>query len=184
LFLLEDNETYLHVGIDIFTFKTQEPIEKYFSPIGNSAVPYPFARSENYVYFMLENVGIPKKSLPSGKGFTKDPYQALYECLDRARKKYPLLNKKVLSKHYQMYDDPGFVKELILDKPNTTEPNLGQAIPNVANEAKPTRGKTAKASCPKPRRPNNSGECPEGHVLKQNRHGHDCCYVVRGKRAK
>lgn len=45
---------YVFIGDDIKEFTAPEPIDTYYSNIGNSAVPYPVATSPNYVHFMLD----------------------------------------------------------------------------------------------------------------------------------
>jgi hypothetical protein len=48
----EDND-YVHIGTDIYSFRTSEPIVKYVSDVGNNDVPYPYAMTKTKVYFML-----------------------------------------------------------------------------------------------------------------------------------
>src|SRR5207249_2537194 len=59
---------YLHVGAWTFTFTTNEPIIEFRSPLGNNAVPYALAHSENFWYIfgigLSGNFVLPKKSLP------------------------------------------------------------------------------------------------------------------------
>lgn len=43
---------YVEVGECVYEFTTPEPIEKYSSIVGPSAIPYPVAYSKNYLYFM------------------------------------------------------------------------------------------------------------------------------------
>jgi len=63
--LLQLNK-HLYVFIDhnIYCFKTNEEIIKYYSLIGNSDVPYPVALSKNYAYFMLDCQQIERKKFP------------------------------------------------------------------------------------------------------------------------
>lgn len=53
LIKISDNE-YIFVGWEIYSFKTNNPIIDYISPLGNSDVPYPIAYNDSYVYFMLD----------------------------------------------------------------------------------------------------------------------------------
>lgn len=80
--LLEHNDgTYTYVGIDVKTFKPVdgEKILKYYSPIGVSAVPYPYAVGEKYTYLVsFEDVYIPNSELD----LKEDVYMQYY-----ARKK-------------------------------------------------------------------------------------------------
>jgi hypothetical protein len=48
---------YTFIGLSIYSFTSLETIEKYFSPIGNSDVPYPYAIDINQnIYLMIENI--------------------------------------------------------------------------------------------------------------------------------
>lgn len=64
---------YIYVGSEIYSFYTNELIDKYYSPIGNNDVPYPYAISKNNVYLMVE-----KKVLNREKVYLPDPYQQYY----------------------------------------------------------------------------------------------------------
>jgi len=64
---------YIYVGSEIYSFYTNELIDKYYSPIGNNDVPYPYAVSKNNVYLMAE-----KKVLNREKVYLPDPYQQYY----------------------------------------------------------------------------------------------------------
>jgi len=57
-FLLElDDDSYQHIGRDIFTFNSYNKIVKYVSPIGNNDVPYPYAiDSDGNIYLLIEDV--------------------------------------------------------------------------------------------------------------------------------
>jgi hypothetical protein len=46
---------YIFVGKDVYKFTTTTPINKYYSIMGNSDVPYPFAISDDKIYLMIEN---------------------------------------------------------------------------------------------------------------------------------
>lgn len=46
---------YVYIGTEIFEFETTDDIIDYYSPIGNSDVPYPFAIGTKYTYLMLEH---------------------------------------------------------------------------------------------------------------------------------
>ena len=43
---------YVHVTDSIYRFCTQEPIQYFVSPVGNSDVPYPYAFNDQHVYFI------------------------------------------------------------------------------------------------------------------------------------
>lgn len=46
----------------------------------------------------------------------------------------------------------------------------------IAGPSRPT----PKRTCPKPRRPDTQGRCPNGYERRLNKHGEPCCYKVRG----
>jgi len=52
---------YIYAGHEIYSFETKdnEEIKTYFSPVGNSAVPYPYAIGEQNTYFMLDKQTVP-----------------------------------------------------------------------------------------------------------------------------
>lgn len=83
---LKDKNTYVFVGTELFKFSTDEPITNFFSPIGNSDVPYPYAKSENYYYMLLDKIYVKKEDLTE-----KDKYQEYYKNKEKL-KKYPLKN--------------------------------------------------------------------------------------------
>jgi hypothetical protein len=68
--------SYLYVGSEIFSFQTKnkEDVQTYMSPVGNSAVPYPYAVGTEHTYFMLEHVTVPNSLID----MKKDGYQQLY----------------------------------------------------------------------------------------------------------
>ncbi len=72
------NGKYMYIGNRVYTFDTheKEKIQDYYSPIGNSDVPYPYAVGETYTYLMLEKVMIPNTSYMNTP--IKDPYRAYY----------------------------------------------------------------------------------------------------------
>jgi hypothetical protein len=47
---------YVHVGMNVFEFITDQPIIKYVSSCGNNGVPYPYAESKDWCYCMINNV--------------------------------------------------------------------------------------------------------------------------------
>jgi hypothetical protein len=68
--LLEDADgSYIHIGPRIVRFKSDEPIEEFRSPLGNSNVPYPFASTSKHT--LLFGLG---KVLCAPKTDTEDPW--------------------------------------------------------------------------------------------------------------
>lgn len=54
---------YLYIGSEIYSFTTKDKILKFYSPLGNSAVPYPYAVGEELTYFLLDKKTIPNDLL-------------------------------------------------------------------------------------------------------------------------
>jgi len=65
---------YIGDGIRSFTTKNGDVIKKYYSPVGNNEVPYPYAVGDKYVYFMLHNVLQPVEDFD----LKKDAYMQYY----------------------------------------------------------------------------------------------------------
>lgn len=83
---------YIYVGSEIYSFYTNELITKYYSPIGNNDVPYPYAISKNNIYLMVE-----KKVLNREAIYLKDPYDQYYSTNSEGLKPKKL-NIKMLVK--------------------------------------------------------------------------------------
>lgn len=79
LIRLKQNK-YLFIGSNIYELTTNDKILKYFSPVGNSDVPYPYAVGENYTYLLIEGNCIDNRYLksfaPKDKNFV--PYTYYY----------------------------------------------------------------------------------------------------------
>ena len=65
---------YIGDGIRSFTTKNGDVIKKYYSPVGNNEVPYPYAVGDKYVYFMHGNVMQPVEDFD----LKKDAYMQYY----------------------------------------------------------------------------------------------------------
>jgi len=79
LLKIDENE-YVFIGDQIYSFKTTNEIIKFVSPVGNNDVPYPYAIDDkDYYYFLLApDSGI----LPAGCIDNKnDPYNYYYIAL-------------------------------------------------------------------------------------------------------
>jgi hypothetical protein len=79
---------YTYIGSEIYSFMTKdgEEIKKYYSPIGNSDVPYPYAVGQNHTYFMLDKQTVPNELL----NLKKDAYDQFYgnTIKDAQKKKF------------------------------------------------------------------------------------------------
>lgn len=54
---------YIHIGYNVFRFRTREPVIDFESPIDNNDVPYPAALSENEGFFLAEQMRMPRALL-------------------------------------------------------------------------------------------------------------------------
>lgn len=69
---------YRYIGDSIYDFilpKDESIIRKFYSDVGNSDVPYPYAIGEKYIYILLEAVAIPIQEF----NLEKDIYQQYYQ---------------------------------------------------------------------------------------------------------
>jgi hypothetical protein len=76
---------YLFIGHEIYSFSLpDDTILEYFSPVGNGAVPYPYAIGKYRTYFMLDRVSVPNELLDPDK----DGYAQFYGfIMDAAQKR-------------------------------------------------------------------------------------------------
>jgi hypothetical protein len=89
---------YMFIGCNVFTFKTKDVINKFYSPVGNSAVAYPYAIGESNTYLLIEYTYFPNDDLYSLKD--SDPYPVLYHMSKKTSDFYRTTYKithKVLS---------------------------------------------------------------------------------------
>ena len=75
LFKIEDKK-YIYVGDEVFTFETVDDIEEYISESKYNDVKYPFALSNENIYYMLYQKYITIEEFDNSKMF--DEYQFLY----------------------------------------------------------------------------------------------------------
>lgn len=122
---------YIYIGSEIYSFYTNEIIEKYHSPIGNNDVPYPYAISENNIYLMLEKIVLNKNAVK-----LKDPYAEYYftdhKTIGLKPKK---LNTKILVKRlgfwmwvFNYNEEKEIKRELFILKQGTTFDKIKNAI--------------------------------------------------------
>jgi len=75
---------YLYIGSEIYEFEIRgDEIIEYYSPIGNSDVPYPYAIGQEYTYFFLDK----KRVLTSLVDRSKDGYDQFYQVIPDDQKK-------------------------------------------------------------------------------------------------
>jgi predicted GIY-YIG superfamily endonuclease len=76
--LVEKGSKYIYIGHEIYEFSPVEgdTIEAYYSDIGNSDVPYPYAVGKTHVYIMLEKAAVDKSFFDMKKGIYDQYYNA------------------------------------------------------------------------------------------------------------
>ncbi len=77
---------YIYIGSEIYSFSALDgdTIRNYYSPVGNSAVPYPYALGEKYAYMMLDRAAIDIATVDP----KEDVYPQYYSReLDKTQKK-------------------------------------------------------------------------------------------------
>jgi hypothetical protein len=99
LFLLT-NGKYLYVGHDVYEFNAcEDEIVSYHSPIGNNAVPYPYAVGKRRTYLMAESRMAENAALADGCG---DPYETYYgrdkKLGDKAKKFFTKMPVRVIER--------------------------------------------------------------------------------------
>jgi hypothetical protein len=74
--LLQTASKYVYIGSEIYEWTPVkgDTIEKYYSDIGNSDVPYPYTVGKTHIYIMLDKVAIEKSFFNS----KEDIYQQYY----------------------------------------------------------------------------------------------------------
>ena len=85
--------SYVYIGSEVYRFTPSDEIKDYFSPVGNSDVPYPYAVGVARTYLLLESVSMPNEELVPG-----DPYLQYYDLTKKARvaKGVKAITKRVL----------------------------------------------------------------------------------------
>jgi len=86
-----NNNEYIFVGEYLYKFKTKDVIKKYYSPIGNSAVSYPYAIGDKFTYLMNEGVYFDNDYIEDNV----DPYE-FYYGKSKEFKKGKLIAKKFI----------------------------------------------------------------------------------------
>jgi hypothetical protein len=76
--LVKKGSKYIYIGHEIYEFSPVEgdTIEAYYSDIGNSDVPYPYAVGKTHVYILLEKAAVDKSFFDMKKGIYDQYYNA------------------------------------------------------------------------------------------------------------
>ena len=76
------NNEYIFICRDIIKFTTKDKITKYYSPIGNSSVPYPYGTDKDGKIYLIYDLKKDKASVPVLKGKYEDVWGAYYGNTD------------------------------------------------------------------------------------------------------
>jgi len=79
--LFRVGSTYTYIGSELYEFTTNDLIIKYYSDLGNSDVPYPYAVGQKYIYIMLDKVAIDKSFF----NMKEDIYKQYYENIKKLK---------------------------------------------------------------------------------------------------
>ena len=83
---------YMFAGHEVFEFDAPERITGFYSPVGNSGVPYPYALGRKYVHLLLDRVALPRSFFAD----VADPYEI--DPTDPRAKTRPFANVEVLAR--------------------------------------------------------------------------------------
>jgi hypothetical protein len=92
------DDEYIFICNKIVQFKTDKKITKFFSPIGNSSVPYPYAEDEDSRILLLVDENKGKVSIPVLQHYFNDPWGDYYGHTKTKVKPVKRLIGKVLKK--------------------------------------------------------------------------------------
>jgi hypothetical protein len=110
LLLQISSERYVYVGDCVFSFEPvdEDTIVKYYSPVGNNDVPYPYAVGKKYVYLMWDKSYYPVELFDLKKDasgqmirYTITPSQEKGDEYMEMRKEFEKLGKKLKLKMIQ-----------------------------------------------------------------------------------
>jgi hypothetical protein len=68
---------YVYIGHEIFSFELKDEVDKYYSPVGHSDVPYPLILGKENVYFLLDKQYVPRDMFPKSQVW-EDAYRPWY----------------------------------------------------------------------------------------------------------
>ena len=90
--LLRVGEKYVYIGSEIYEFspKAGDTIQKYYSDVGNSDVPYPYAVGNTHVYIMLDKIAIEKSFFD----MKKDIYGQYYDATTFLKERMGQMSKE------------------------------------------------------------------------------------------
>lgn len=90
--LLHVGQKYIYIGSEIYEFspKAGDTIQTYYSDIGNSDVPYPYAVGNTHIYIMLDKVAVEKSFF----NMKKDIYDQYYDATTFLRERMGQMSKE------------------------------------------------------------------------------------------
>lgn len=90
--LLDVGNKYIYIGSEIYEFSPVkgDTIEKYYSDIGNSDVPYPYAVGKTHIYIMLDKVAVSKSYFD----MKQDIYRQYYDGTNFLKEQMKQLGKE------------------------------------------------------------------------------------------
>jgi hypothetical protein len=108
--LVKDGSKYMYIGSEIYEFSPVkgDTIEKYYSDIGNSDVPYPYAVGKTHIYIMLDKVAVEKIFFDMSKNIYQQYYNAttyLPMCLKGHTSKEKCKDKEAAKEYIKSLED-------------------------------------------------------------------------------
>lgn len=85
ILLKMSSNSYIFIGQYIYSFKTDDEIKKFYSPVGNSDIPYPFAVGTKNTYLLIESDYV-ENDVREEQQLSDDPY---YQYYGHTGEKYP-----------------------------------------------------------------------------------------------
>jgi len=97
LLVLLKEPKYLYIGHEIYGFDARagDEILVYASPVGPSAVPYPYAIGKKYVYYMLNKATLPIEWLHDPTSGYDEMYQRFYRPNQTTTLRTKLIQKRI-----------------------------------------------------------------------------------------
>ena len=95
---------YIYVGSIVYQFKMLDGFQKYWSPVGNSDVPYPFIVGNKYVYMMLDKGYVDKDKFAIDVDENTDLYHNYYGHHENDRSK-GLEKELICMKGFKMIEE-------------------------------------------------------------------------------
>ena len=93
--------TYVYIGDHIMLFDAGDKIKEYYSPIGNSSVPYPYAIGAEYSYSLAYETRIKSSLLRKPLGLYRDPDETPLANNNRSNRKTQAIQSIVIRQHDQ-----------------------------------------------------------------------------------